>query len=263
MESSLLEMQGEYETIMDEKAKANSIKFQANMMMAAINGIEFLNGRFDPFDIKLDGWGEQINENIDDYDEIFGELHEKYKSKAKMSPELKLLFQLGGSAAMLHMTNTMFKSSMPGMDDIMRQNPELMKQFAEAAVGCINKGPQQGMPGQQQQHRPPPPMEPPNPLAAMMGLGGGGGGNPMGGMMNMMMGGLGGGLAKQQGQQQGPKRTNSPARSDMSGPDGIDDLINKMNLQPDKIPDLDAISLMSGETDKKSSVTERGITLKL
>ena len=104
-------------------------------------------------------------------------------------------------------------------------------------------------------------MDPPNPLAAMMGLGGGGGGNPMGGMMNMMMGGLGGGPPRQQGQ--GPKRTNSPARSDMSGPDGIDDLINKMNLQPDKIPDLDAISLMSGETDKKSSGTERGITLNL
>ena len=81
----------------------------------------------------------------------------------------------------------------------------------------------------------------------------------------MMMGGLGGGgLSKQQGQQEkAPKRPTSPARSDMSGPDGIDDLINKMNLQPDKIPDLDAISLMSGETDRKSSGTERGITLNL
>ena len=110
------------------------------------------------------------------------------------------------------------------MDDVLQQNPELMKQFAEAAVGSMNKGPQQGMPGQQQQQqRPPPSMEPPNPLAAMMGLGGGGG-NPMGGMMNMMMGGLGGGGPPRQ-QQGGPKRTNSPARSDMSGPDGIDDLI--------------------------------------
>ena len=61
----------------------------------------------------------------------------------------------------------------------------------------------------------------------------------------------------------GPKRPASPARSDMSGPDGIDDLINKMNLQPDKIPDLDAISLMSGDTDRKSSGTDRGITLNL
>ena len=137
MDSPLAEMQGEYETIMDEKAKQNSVKFQGNMLMAAINGIEFLNGRFDPFDIKLDGWSEQINENITDYDEIFGELHDKYKSKASMAPELKLLFQLGGSAMMVHMTNTMFKSAMPGMDDILRQNPDLMRSFQNAAVNSM------------------------------------------------------------------------------------------------------------------------------
>jgi hypothetical protein len=139
MESSLQEMQGEYETIMEEKEKSNSVKFQGNMLMACINGIEFLNGRFDPFDIKLDGWGEQLNENITDYDEIFGELHEKYKSKASMAPELKLLFQLGGSAMMVHMTNTMFKSAMPGMDDILRQNPDLMRSFQSAAVNTMSQ----------------------------------------------------------------------------------------------------------------------------
>ena len=56
-----------------------------------------------------------------------------------MAPELRLLFQLGGSAAMLHMTNTMFKSSMPGMDDIMRQNPDLMREFSKAAVNTMGK----------------------------------------------------------------------------------------------------------------------------
>ena len=139
MDSPLAEMQGEYETIMDEKTKQNSVKFQGNMMMAIINGIEFLNNRFDPFDIKLDGWGEQINENINDYDEIFSELYEKYKSKASMAPELKLLFQLGGSAMMVHMTNTMFKSAMPGMDDILRQNPDLMRSFQTAAVNSMSQ----------------------------------------------------------------------------------------------------------------------------
>ena len=137
MESSLQEMMGEYETIMDEKSKQNSVKFQGNMLMAVINGIEFLNGKFDPFDVKLDGWSEQIQENITDYDDIFGELHEKYKSKASMAPELKLLFQLGGSAMMVHMTNTMFKSAMPGMDDILRQNPDLMRSFQSAAVNTM------------------------------------------------------------------------------------------------------------------------------
>ena len=137
MESSLQEMMGEYETIMEEKTKLNSVKFQGNMLMAVINGMEFLNNRFDPFDIKLDGWSEQINENITDYDDIFGELYEKYKSKATMAPELKLLFQLGGSAMMVHMTNTMFKSAMPGMDDILRQNPDLMRSFQNAAVNTM------------------------------------------------------------------------------------------------------------------------------
>jgi hypothetical protein len=139
MDSNLNEMIGEYETIIAEKEKSNAIKFQGKMLMACITGLEFLNNKFDPFDIKLDGWGEQINENIDEYDEIFAELHEKYKSKAKMSPELKLLFQLAGSGMMIHMSNTLFKSSMPGMDDIMRQNPELMKQFTQAAVNTMGQ----------------------------------------------------------------------------------------------------------------------------
>jgi len=139
MDSSLQEMQGEYETIMEEKSKQNSVKFQGNMLMAVINGIEFLNGKFDPFDIKLDGWSSQFEENMGDYDEIFGELHEKYKSKASMAPELKLLFQLGGSAMMVHMSNTMFKSAMPGMDDILRQNPDLMRSFQNAAVNSMSQ----------------------------------------------------------------------------------------------------------------------------
>ena len=140
MDSSLEEMKGEYENIVAEKEKANNVKFQGKMLMACITGIEFLNSKFDPFDIKLDGWAEQFSENITDYDEIFAELHEKYRNKAKLAPELKLLFQLGGSAIMLHMTNTMFKSSMPGLDDIMRQNPELMQKFTQAAMSSVGPG---------------------------------------------------------------------------------------------------------------------------
>ena len=138
MDSSYQEMKGEYDTQMEERERQNSVKFQGKMLLACITGLEFLNNKFDPFDLKLDGWSEQVNENVGEYDEIFGELHEKYKSKAKMSPELKLLFQLGGSAIMLHMTNTMFKSALPGMDDIMRQNPELMQQFTQAAVSSMS-----------------------------------------------------------------------------------------------------------------------------
>ena len=96
-------------------------------------------------------------------------------------------------------------------------------------------------------------------MGGLMGGLMGGGGGTMGGGGGSMGGGGGGGGGRPQGG--GKPRNLSPTRSDMSGPDGIDDLINKMNLQPDKIPDLDAISLMSGDTDRKS--TDRGITLNL
>lgn len=170
MEDPLAELQGEYEMIIAEREKANSVKFQGRMLMAAITGLEFLNSKFDPFDLKMDGWAEQVNENISDYDEIFQELHDKYRSKAKMAPELKLLFQLGGSAIMVHMTNTMFKSSMPGMDDIMKQNPELMQQFTQAAVNSMGESnPGFGnfmngfMPDNGGRPPPPPNMGPPPP----------------------------------------------------------------------------------------------------
>ena len=171
MDADLKEMEGEYEVHLAERERSASCKFQGRMLMAAITGLEFLNNRFDPFDVKLEGWAEQVNENLDDYDEIFGELHEKYKSKAKMAPELKLLFQLGGSAIMVHMTNTMFKSAMPGMDDIMRQNPELMQQFTQAAansMGQQNPGFGGFMSGLMQDRPMPPPNVAPGPPPAPM-----------------------------------------------------------------------------------------------
>jgi hypothetical protein len=137
MDSSFDEMKGEYEMLKDEKAKGNSKKFQSKMLMACVTGLEFLNNKFDPFSVNLDGWGENLHENINDYDDVFSELHDKYKSKASLAPELKLMFMLGGSAIMTHMTNTMFKSSIPGMDDILKQNPELMKQFTSAAANTM------------------------------------------------------------------------------------------------------------------------------
>ena len=80
-----------------------------------------------------------MHEGIADYDDVFEELHEKYQSKSNLPPELKLLFMLAGSGFMFHLTNTMFKSSLPGMDDIMKQNPDLMKQFAQATASSMGK----------------------------------------------------------------------------------------------------------------------------
>ena len=127
-------MKEEYSRLKNQRDVENSIKFQRKTMLAFASGVEFLNSKFDPFDVKLDGWSESLHENLSDYDDVFEELHEKYKAKTNIAPELKLLMMLGGSAVMFHMTNSLFKNSMPQMDDILKNNPDLARQFASAAV---------------------------------------------------------------------------------------------------------------------------------
>ncbi len=134
MDNSLDEVRAEYTRLVDARQLETSIRFQRNMLMGVVNGMEWLNNRFDPFDLKLDGWSEGVHENIDDYDEIFEELYDKYKEKGKMPPEARLIFQLAGSGFMCHVTNTFFRSKMPSADDIFKNNPELAKQFAAAAA---------------------------------------------------------------------------------------------------------------------------------
>jgi hypothetical protein len=147
MKSSLDEMKAEYELIKAECEKKQSMAFQGKMLMAAVTGLEFLNSKFDPFDLKLDGWGEGVHENLPEYDDVFAELHEKYKSKASVAPEIKLMFMLAGSATMVHMTNTMFKPQLPGMDDIVRHNPDLANRIAGAAAqGIVGNQPQRQAP---------------------------------------------------------------------------------------------------------------------
>lgn len=138
MSSDLDEMRYELDKIKKQRELEASVKFQRKALIAVVTGAELLNSKFDMFDFKLDGWSEKMHEDINDYDEVFEELYDKYKDRAKMAPELKLMFMVGGSAFMYHITNSMFKNSVPGMQDIMRQNPELMKQFANAAINQMD-----------------------------------------------------------------------------------------------------------------------------
>ena len=136
LNSNLDEMRQEYNKIVRDRDIDASIRFQRKMLMAFVTGTEYLNTRYDPFTIKLEGWSEQVHENIEDFDDIFEELHVKYKSKGKsMPPELRLFISLSGSAFMFHLTSKMFKeSSIPGVEEVLKANPELMKQFQNAAA---------------------------------------------------------------------------------------------------------------------------------
>src|SRR5210317_2106376 len=109
-----------------------SLRFSRRMLVACVTGLEFLNKRYNPFEIQLEGWSESVMENVDDYDTVFEELYVKYRSKVNVAPEVKLIMMLGGSAMMFHLTNSMFKSALPNMNDVLKQNPDLVKNMMSA-----------------------------------------------------------------------------------------------------------------------------------
>ena len=177
--SNLDEMVLELERMKRDREIDTSVKFQRKTLMTLVSGIEIANAWLNPVGARLDGWSENMNESIEDYDDIFEELHEKYKGKGKIAPELKLLFMVAGSAFMYHMTNAMFKnSSIPNADQVFKQNPELARQFAAASANTMAKQAQQSS----------------NPLTSMLGgMFGGGGGGGIGGLFGNLFGGGGGG----------------------------------------------------------------------
>ena len=94
MSSDYEEMKYEYDRLVYQRKMDNSVKMQRQMLISFVTGIEFLNNKFDPFDLKLDNWSENVNENIVDYDDVFEELYEKYQDSGSVAPELKLMFNL-------------------------------------------------------------------------------------------------------------------------------------------------------------------------
>ena len=138
--SDVNEMRGEYKRIMYGIEVEQSIKFSRRMLVACTTALEFLNRRYNPFEIQLEGWSESIMEDIDSYDGVFEELYAKYRAKMQMAPEVKLIMMLGGSAMMFHLTNSMFKAAIPNVNDILKQNPGLAQSMMNAAKNTVPRG---------------------------------------------------------------------------------------------------------------------------
>jgi hypothetical protein len=139
--SNVEELRSEVKRITYSIDVEQSIRFSRRMLIACVTGLEFLNKRYNPFEIQLEGWSESVMENVDDYDGVFEELYVKYRSKVSVAPEVKLIMMLGGSAMMFHLTNSMFKSVMPNMNDVIKQNPDLVKNMM-AAVQNTTRAPE-------------------------------------------------------------------------------------------------------------------------
>lgn len=135
MQNSLAEIKAEYDNLTDSKNLEASIRFQRNALMTFVSGVELVNDKVGhklPIKPRLKGWSESVHTNIGDFDDIFEELYDLYKDKAKVHPLLRLVGTLGVSATMYHLTNSMAeRSGIPGMAEMMNDDPELQRMIAQ------------------------------------------------------------------------------------------------------------------------------------
>lgn len=142
--NSIIDIRKEYNRLKNELELDHSIAFSRKILMAVISTIEFLNKRYDPFDIALDGWSESVMDNINGYDSILERLYYKYRNRVAMPPELELLVTLAGSAFMFHMTHSLFKAKLPSMAG----NPDLMQSMMNAFTTIASQAGSTGPPPQ-------------------------------------------------------------------------------------------------------------------
>jgi hypothetical protein len=144
MNSDYFAMKYEYELHKNIRAKQNSVNWMSSLMLNCIYGIEILNEKYNPFDLKLKNWSEQINADINNYYDVFGEIYEKYNQPGKnMAPELKLVLMISGSALKFHLNNTLLSQNNkppPNLSQPEVQDPALLEQMrAKAAYDKIKE----------------------------------------------------------------------------------------------------------------------------
>jgi len=265
----------------DERGCADAIKWQRKILMGSSSGIEYLNKIYNPFDIQLDGWSESLYENIDDYDEVFEELYHKYKTNVAVPPEIKLVGMFASSAFMFHFSKSLFNNAtntVPGFDDIMKDNPELKKAYEQAGL--------QKMTNKNNTN---------NPMSSMIGnfFGNPMLGNMLGGLMSPPPQPQGQSQVQQQpyqqpyqqpqqGQQQGQFRPqqyvkpqslnnaqiNVANNIEMEGPAGVDDMLialtkgtNMKNIKETQLSDADTEGILSEVASNIKPTTQQKMTI--
>jgi hypothetical protein len=87
------------------------------------------------FGLQLDGLSEAAQMNVVDLEDDFEELYDLYGESMKMHPMVRIPLRTCMMIYMVHLTNQMTrKAPIPNIDEIMRQNPDIARSLAAAAM---------------------------------------------------------------------------------------------------------------------------------
>lgn len=138
IDSPLEEMKMEMDFIKREKSMDATIKQFSEWFVTGMSAMEYGSKNLailKSFGLQLDGLSEAAQMNVADLEDDFEELYDLYGENMKMHPMVRIPLRTCMMVYMVHLTNQMTrKSSIPNIDDIMRQNPDIARQLAGAAM---------------------------------------------------------------------------------------------------------------------------------
>ncbi len=124
MDSNYKQMKREYEIHKNIRDKSNTVEWLETILGGACYMVERGNEKFNPFDFRLDGWGNSVKYDIKKkkYKDVLGDIYDKYfKSTKPTSPLIKLAFTLGMSAVGYHFFNSTIKNN-PSTTTLLKDN---------------------------------------------------------------------------------------------------------------------------------------------
>ena len=140
-----------------------TIKQFSEWFVTGMSGLEYGSKNIQmmkAFGLQLDGLSEAAQMNVADLEDDFEELYDMYGENLKMHPMVRIPLRTCMMVYMVHLTNQMArKAPIPNIDDIMRQNPDIARSLAAAAMQNQT---------QQMRAQPSVPQQQPNPLAGLM-----------------------------------------------------------------------------------------------
>ena len=138
LDSPLDEMKMELDFIKREKDADATIKQFCDWFITGMSAMEWGSKNvplMKAFGLQLDGLSESAQMNVGDMEEDFEELYDLYGEKLKMHPLVRIPIRTCMMVYMVHLTNQMArKAPIPNIDEVMRNNPDIARQLAQAAM---------------------------------------------------------------------------------------------------------------------------------
>lgn len=88
-----------------ESNSQKAVKKMQHILISVATMIEFANGMVNPFNLKLQGFSQNMMLTVSDYDDSLEELHHKWSGRTSFGPEMTIMMTFVSSAIFQHAGN--------------------------------------------------------------------------------------------------------------------------------------------------------------